>query len=116
MMLPIAMKMAPRMAGTTMQTQSMRVATTRVPQSAYCSGPPAAGADGIGPGAPPGTAPGVACGGVPGDAPGAASGGYHLPSDACHQPGPCDVSLIGDLSCQRVMADGSPVPRHRCAK
>jgi hypothetical protein len=21
------------------------------------------------------------------------SGGYHLPSDACHQPGPCDVSL-----------------------
>ena len=21
-------------------------------------------------------------------------GGYHLPSDACHQPGPCEVSLM----------------------
>ena len=25
---------------------------------------------------------------------GYSSGAYHLPSDACHQPGPCDVSLI----------------------
>jgi hypothetical protein len=26
---------------------------------------------------------------------GCCSGGYHLPSDACHQPSPCPVSLMG---------------------
>src|SRR5438477_4181036 len=29
-----------------------------------------------------------------GGTPGLASGGYHLPSDACHHPDPCAVSLI----------------------
>src|SRR5215208_1447238 len=34
--------------------------------------------------------PGCVTGGC---APGARSGGYHFPSDASHQPGPCDSSL-----------------------
>src|SRR5687768_2115330 len=29
---------------------------------------------------------------------GAWSGGYHLPSEASHHPGPCDCSLMTDLS------------------
>lgn len=33
-------------------------------------------------------------GGGNGGAPGARCGGYHLPSDAIHQPTPCEVSLI----------------------
>lgn len=33
-------------------------------------------------------------GGIVGGAVGAVSGGYHLPSDASHQPGPCEYSLI----------------------
>ena len=32
---------------------------------------------------------------------GCCSGGYHLPSDACHHPSPCDVSLIGRLRQRR---------------
>ena len=33
--------------------------------------------------------------------PGTWSGGYHLPSEACHQPGPWEVSLMS-ISCQWV--------------
>jgi hypothetical protein len=65
--------------------------------------PDRAGA-GTGPGVAPGAGVGAAVGtgAVGGVAPngcvgdgcggwaGACSGGYHLPSDACHQPGPCD--------------------------
>jgi len=35
-------------------------------------------------------APNGCVGGASAGAAGACSGGYHLPSDACHQPGPCD--------------------------
>src|SRR5690348_5011943 len=37
-------------------------------------------------------------GGASGGCACACSGGYHLPSDACHQPGPCDCSLTGPTS------------------
>jgi len=39
----------------------------------------------------------VSVGCVYGAAGGCCSGGYHFPSDACHQPGPPDVSLIAAL-------------------
>jgi hypothetical protein len=44
---------------------------------------------------PPGPGDGTTRG-VP--APGFCSGGYHRRSDACHQPGPCDVRLICETS------------------
>jgi hypothetical protein len=37
---------------------------------------------------------------------GCCSGGYHLPSDACHQPGPFDMSLIIVSHC--TMGRGPP--------
>src|SRR5207237_3634885 len=88
----------------------------------------ALGAPGGGPagGGPMGPAVGIAPGGTPGGTGGMAavggsaaaiawvasgwksgccSGGYHLPSDACHQPSPCPVRLTtGDLRQNRLRA------------